>query len=1164
VNFAGLKETEHWILDSGASCHFTGDKSRLKNIRVLDTPLRVQLADGKEKSVTECGDIHIVGNGTRLVLKEVHHLPGLEGSLYSLGYALKNGGTLKSDKDYIGVVDNNGLTLDFVPRSPGDTIYVLDFDRTTAGLLAKTTVSQEIMHRRLAHPSSEVLKRAATNTEGFPDGVEFDSADVVCRGCALGKMHSRPFPTNERRATERFGLIHSDLKQFSVDSYRKYKYVITFLDDFSSYAWVVGLRSKDAALPATRHFLSMVKTQFNATVKSWMSDAGGEYKSAAYDKMLKENGIEILTSAPHQPQQNGRAERLNRTLMEKSESMRHLANLPPSWWDFAFYHACHVYNRTPVERLKWRTPYEALNGDKPRIDHLRVFGCGAYVWLPPAVRSNKLAPKSELMVYLGVPEGGHGHLFMRTATNTVFNGTTAVFEEANFPKSSVSYKRSDAQTESTVSKDKSPNGDKQIPRREMDDDDYVSPTSFTPPKGKGVQPLAPPAPPMPQPGPVGPPPPPAPPRRSVRTRNVVSRPDNTYGGARPSEVASNINDDRTWESTTGVEPVPPGVKDPSKAPKRTRAARGKEAERVPGPSSQPAPQRDNSPVARESEPSQADDDPAEEDDAEVQHLAELCRAGGGPLLNYLLLKAVAPVESAPNRSKIREWNFRDIARLPKAEQEEWISACQDELKALNGRGVFQLVDPPQGRKVIRNRWVFDVKTDGRKKARLVARGDSQIEGLDFSEVYSPVVRFETFRLMLALSALENWHMSGVDVRNAYLYGELLEEIYMHQPEGFKSPGKEGKVIRLRRALYGLKQGGLAWWRSLDKSMSEMGFKRCVSDAGIFVAHDTASGTVCYAIIYVDDAIFCGPDKAIVEKYKAAFMKKWECRDLGEPKEFLRMRISRHGRNLVLDQRDYLQKVLERCGMADAKRTPTPLPQGYYPKPAEKPADAGLRSRYQTIIGSLLYLMLGTRPDIAFAVTKLAQFAANPSDDHLDKALYICRYLVGTKEYDLTYKGAPGEGLIAYADSDWGTDPYNARRSQSGYFVSLAGAPITWTSRAQKTVATSSTEAEYMSISDCCRQVVWYRSLLEELGYTLETTPVTGDNQGSLFIASNPVTEARSKHIDIRYHKIREFVQEKKVALFFLEGVENPADLLTKNLGHIKFCKFRAEMGLTFY
>jgi hypothetical protein len=207
---------------------------------------------------------------------------------------------------------------------------------------------------------------------------------------------------------------------------------------------------------------------------------------------------------------------------------------------------------------------------------------------------------------------------------------------------------------------------------------------------------------------------------------------------------------------------------------------------------------------------------------------------------------------------------------------------------LKERKVWEVTDHPIDRKIIKNRWVFDVKTDGRKKARLVAKGFSQVEGVDYDQIFSLVIRFETVRCMFALTALQGWHISGLDVRSTYLYGKLDEELYMEFPEGFMPTHMKGKVLRLLCAIYGLKQAGLAWWRALDKSMQELGFERLKSDAGLFVYK--RGKDVVLTIIYVDNTLFCRPSKSLVEKIKAAFMKKWECRDLREPREFLRMNI----------------------------------------------------------------------------------------------------------------------------------------------------------------------------------------------------------------------------------------------------------------------------------
>ena len=421
---------------------------------------------------------------------------------------------------------------------------------------------------------------------------------------------------------------------------------------------------------------------------------------------------------------------------------------------------------------------------------------------------------------------------------------------------------------------------------------------------------------------------------------------------------------------------------------------GRVEDPIPGPSHLP-----------EEDPSSSEEEvrdslePTSEQEEEDNLVVRLCREGGVGLQTFLLSKAVPPTAM---EKPLRDWTYRDIWSLPKEDQEEWRNACKQELEELHKRDVYDMVERPRGRKVIKNRWVFDKKGDGRKRARLVAKGFSQVEGLDYDQVFSPVVRFETVRLIFAMAALENWTLTGLDVRKAYLYGELDEEIYMEQPEGFKVPGKEDKVLRLKCALYGLKQAGLAWWRALKQSMEKLGFRSLDSDAGLFILEVEDSFVV--AVIYVDDAIFCGPSQKLVQKLKQKFMNIWETRDLGDVNEFLCMHITRKGDKIQLDQCDYLQTVLQRCGMKDAKKATTPLPAGYVSVPSTKAVNPERRLRYQTVIGSLMYLMLGIRPDITFAVTKLAQHAANPSEEHLNKALYICRYLVGTQKYQLTYDG----------------------------------------------------------------------------------------------------------------------------------------------------------------
>ncbi len=366
----------------------------------------------------------------------VYHLPHLTVRLLSLGTFLQQGLSIYRNTSRISLLTNSKLeVLQCIPHKPDDTIYCSK--GTSACLQSIHSVFVEdykIMHRQLGHPSKDILSYARDKTTGFPKGISFPKADPICPGCAKGKMPSKSFPTSESHATKPFEKIHSDLKSFSVVSYHKHKYYISFVDDYSSYFWIVCLCAKSSAIATLKHFLAMVKNQFNTTIKEWMSDAGGEYKSNEFLNALKDNGIKVLQSTPHTPQQNGRAEQFNCTCMDKAQAMHLEACLLDSWWEFTVEHAVHCYNWTLVQHLNWCTPIELLNKKAPSISHLQVFGCGAYVYLPQDMQKDKLAPKSELIVYLGIAEGIKGHHFMHTANNQLFTAATALFDENLFPK----------------------------------------------------------------------------------------------------------------------------------------------------------------------------------------------------------------------------------------------------------------------------------------------------------------------------------------------------------------------------------------------------------------------------------------------------------------------------------------------------------------------------------------------------------------------------------------------------------------------------------------------------------------------------------------------------------------------------------------------------------
>ena len=560
-----------WLLDSGASSHFTHSLQDFIEYEDIKQPICVQTASRP---------IHIKGKGAVLITHTIRHkghdrkrttrlypvfyIPEITGRLLSVGEFLQQGLRVYGDTRAMILRRENSTVplIQCMPAKPGHTIYWLETVITDMKAHATIySVDYHLMHRRLGHPSKDVLRHARSKTKGFPQELDFPSEAPVCPGCAQGKMSSLAHLPSDLRASTPFEKVHSDLKSFPVESYHKYKYFISFLDDYTSYAWVVCLRTKSGAIGALKQYTALVKNQFDTTIKEWMSDAGGEYKSDVFLNTLKDQGIRILQSAPYTPKQNGRAERFMHTCMDKAQAMRLEACLPESWWEFAVLHAVHVYNRTPVRRLQWRTPYEALHGVTPDVSHLQVFGCGAYVHIPENQRENKLAPKSELMVYIGHTEGVKAFTFLRLSKGTVYTGVTAMFDEAHFPKCSTSKKHGLTCLQEPAEQHGTP--PQPTPFVDEDEDARRPPPPSRPPSRTPQVPQDPdedPAPPpertSPSPAPESEPepereplpPPPPPLRRSERDRRIPSRPGNVYGEDRhPVQQYRDVQRLRQWQ-----------------------------------------------------------------------------------------------------------------------------------------------------------------------------------------------------------------------------------------------------------------------------------------------------------------------------------------------------------------------------------------------------------------------------------------------------------------------------------------------------------------------------------------------------------------------------------------------------------------------------------------
>jgi len=496
----------------------------------------------------------------------------------------------------------------------------------------------------------------------------------------------------------------------------------------------------------------------------------------------------------------------------------------------------------------------------------------------------------------------------------------------------------------------------------------------------------------------------------------------------------------------------------------------------------------------------------------------------------------------------------------------WRAAWESELESLRKNGTWVMEKTPKDRNIVGCRWLFRRKEDGRFKVRLVAKGYSQEPGIDFHETFAPVAKFTTLRVLLALVAENNWELHSMDVKTAFLNGELEEAIYMECPEGIIEPTDHGMACRLVKAIYGLRQSPRAWYHKIHSFFLAHEFIRSTQDYSLYINYERKL----LVLVYIDDLVLAAAKVADITWIKASLTNAFEMSDLGELTSFLGLEITRERshRLLTLNQAKYIDKILIRHGLQDSRPAITPLDPNtrlvsqpkVSPESTETEPTSISLELYQSAVGSLMYAMLGTRPDIAYAVGLVSQFNHSPSSEHWVAVKRIFRYLRGTRTLKLQYGSSNQSG--GYSDADWGSG--QDRKSVGGFVFLLNGGAVSWTSKKQTSIALSTTEAEYMSMTQAAKEIIWFRVLLKELGaltHVNQMSQLYGDNQGALALARNPEYHARTKHIDIQYHFIRELVQAEKVYLQYCPSSDMIADIMTKSLPRTTHEKHSMAMGM---
>ncbi|KAJ9545171.1 LOW QUALITY PROTEIN: hypothetical protein OSB04_024878 [Centaurea solstitialis] len=444
----------------------------------------------------------------------------------------------------------------------------------------------------------------------------------------------------------------------------------------------------------------------------------------------------------------------------------------------------------------------------------------------------------------------------------------------------------------------------------------------------------------------------------------------------------------------------------------------------------------------------------------------------------------------------------------------------------------------------------------RNKARLVAKRFKQQVGIDYDETFAPVARIEAIRIFLAYAAHKNFTVYQMDVKTAFLNGELKEEVYVTQPEGFVDRTKPNHVYILDKALYGLKQAPRAWYDHLSNALLDNGFYKGKIDPTLFIK--TEGDDILLAQIYVDDIIFGSTNSDMCTWFSDLMTTRFGMSMLRELSFFLGLQVLQKPDGILINQSKYIGDLLKRFHMATSSVAKTPMALGTLigADPKGKPVD---QKTYRAIIGSLLYLT-ASRPDIMFATCFCARFQANPKESHMMAVKRILRYLKGTPNRGLWYPKESGFELVAFSDADHGGCQLD-RKSTSGHVQFLGDKLVSWGSKKQHCVSTSTAEAEYVAAASCCSQVLWMRTQLRDYGYNFNHIPIYCDSKSAIAITCNPVQHTRTKHIDIRYHFIKDHVERGTIELYFVNTEYQLADLFTKPLDEKRFNFLISKLGM---
>ncbi|WZZ44936.1 hypothetical protein YC2023_041195 [Brassica napus] len=831
------------IIDSGASHHMISDTNLIKDIE--PTNGCVMIANGDKIPIKGIGNLKLFDKNTR-----AFYIPEFTSNLLSVKKCTTylNCNVIFSPND-VKFQDIESSQLIGKGVTKGELYMLEKLDPVSNHNCSFTSASSlnknALRHARLGHPHERALNLMLP-------GVVFENDK--CEACILGKHCKNVFPRTSTVYENCFDLIHTDVWTAPSFSRDNHKYFVTFIDEKSKYTWLTLIPSKDRVIDAFKNFQAYVTNHYHAKIKILRSDNGGEYTSYAFKSHLDHHGILHQTSCPYTPQQNGVAERKNRHLMEVARSLMFQANVPKRFWSDAVSTAYYLINRMPTRVLKDQAPFEVLNKRKPSLAYMKVFGCLCYVLVPGELR-NKLEARSRKAMFIGYSTTQKGYkCYDPEARRVLVSRDVKFIEERGY------YEEKNQEDLRDLTSDKA--GVLRIILEglgiKMNQDQS---TRNRQPEESSNEPS-----------------------RAAQTPHLDHE-----GGSEP-ETQENGQE--------GVGLSEEGEEFNSGSHHQGEQDQGDEAQE---PHIQDEPvQVQEQPVLRRS--TRLRKDPSSWVNTRVYYNAQAVEHPSQAVCSF----AQYPEEHCAFMVNLDE-NYIPRSYEEAIMDKEWKESVGAEAGAMIKNDTWYESELPKGKKAVSSKWIFTIKykADGkveRKKSRLVARGFTQTYGEDYIETFAPVAKLHTIRIVLSLAVNLGWGLWQMDVKNAFLQGELEDEVYMHPPPGLEHLVKRGNVLRLKKAIYGLKQSPRAWYNKLSTTLNGRGFKKSELDHTLFTL-TTPSGMIAL-LVYVDDIIITGSDKEGIIATKEFIKSMFEIKDLGEMKYFLGIEICRSKEGLFMSQRKY--------------------------------------------------------------------------------------------------------------------------------------------------------------------------------------------------------------------------------------------------------------------